>query len=152
MQPVSGARIKRWTSYGAGPEPPTLLRNPHSLPARLQLCEAALVPFRAFVVGSANPMYIYCIFQLSLQGKCEMYTVEKTYHRAKIACFALCETARRMSGQERPARPRLASLSPLKALSWTAFPHDTEMPKCSVLWGNGCHARPAIAWQQQLQW
>eukprot|EP00983_Pelagomonas_calceolata_P003469 113183-Pelagomonas_calceolata.AAC.1 len=50
-----------------------------------------------------------------------------------------------MSGQERPTRPRLASLSTGKALSLDSLPHDTQSRGAGVLWGKSCHARPAHA-------
>eukprot|EP00983_Pelagomonas_calceolata_P055927 1144365-Pelagomonas_calceolata.AAC.3 len=38
---------------------------------------------------------------------------------------SVLKTSQRMRGQKRPARPRLASLSPGKAFSLDSLPHDT---------------------------
>eukprot|EP00983_Pelagomonas_calceolata_P070277 1150725-Pelagomonas_calceolata.AAC.2 len=48
-----------------------------------------------------------------------------------------------MSGQERPARPRLASLSPGKALTLDSLPHGTQRGAVSF----GYHENPAMQGQ-----
>eukprot|EP00983_Pelagomonas_calceolata_P012224 390968-Pelagomonas_calceolata.AAC.1 len=43
-----------------------------------------------------------------------------------VVKYNVLETAQRISGQECLAQPRLASLSPEKALSLGSLPHDTQ--------------------------